>query len=92
MVVADDGLHSLREADDEHGEQDKNAVDDAVGPDSQVSPMVRKLPVDGDGDRAAADVYQAGSQPDGQDAGDDGLAQLPDAAAEVDRAGRIGKV
>lgn len=53
--------------------------------------MVRKLPVDGDGDRAAADVYQAGSHPDGQDAGDDGLVQLPDAAAEVDRAGRIGK-
>lgn len=38
--------------------------------------MVRKLPVDGDGDRAAADVYQAGSHPDGQDAGDDGLVQL----------------
>lgn len=54
--------------------------------------MIRKLPVDGDGDRAAADVYQAGSHPDGQDAGDDGLAQLPDAAAEVDRASRIGKV
>lgn len=38
VVVADDGLHSLSEADDEHGEQDKNAVDDAVGPDGQVPP------------------------------------------------------
>ena len=92
VVVADDGLHALREADDEHGEQDENAVDDAVSADSQVPPVVRKLPVDGDGDRAAAYVYQARSHADGQDAGDDGLAQFPDAAAEVDRAGRVREV
>ena len=89
VIVADDGLHALREADDEHREQDENPVDDAEGAYGQVPAVVRKLPVDGNGHRAAAHVHQARSQSDGQDAGDDGFFQVPDAAAEMDGAGFI---
>ena len=71
VVVSDDGLHSLVESHDEHGEEHHDAVDDAVGSYCEVASMGVEGFVDDDDDEACAGVEYEWCHSDGYDAFDD---------------------
>ncbi len=84
VVVADNGLHPLGDADDEHDEEEQDAIDDAIGTNGQVSPSAHEAAVDDDGDSTGTGVHQEGGHADGDDGQDDAPAKAVDSRAKVD--------
>ena len=92
QVIARDGLQPLRNAHHDHGYAEQHAVHDAVGPHAHGAFIAQELGVEDDNHQAAAEVHEAGRQPQQADAPHDGPAELPHVPAEVDDAAPVQKV
>ena len=83
-VVADDGLHAHGQAHDNHQVEHQEAVDDAVGADGHVAPVVAQGVVDDDDDDAGRHVHQEGGHADGEDVAHDAPLQMQEASLQAD--------
>ena len=67
VVVADDGLHALTDADDEKSEERSERDEDARGGDCGVSAIGEKTLVDEHVDETRGGIDERGSRADGDD-------------------------
>ena len=84
-VVSDNRLHALDESEDNHYEEEEDAVDDSIGSDGHVSAVLEQLVVAQENHQTAARIDQEGAEADGQRLPHDVGLERIDAAAQVEQ-------
>ena len=82
-VEAGDGLHALTDAQHDHDEEERDAVDDAVGRNRHVAAVTGQTLVDEDDHEAGAELHGEGRHADAEDALHDALPQSVDARMQM---------
>ena len=84
VVVPRNGLHALVEADDNHHDEENQAVADAVGTHRHVTTVLRHAARDENRDHASTEVDEKGRQADDERFAHDACVGVENVAAQVD--------
>ena len=83
VVVADEGLDALVQPDDNHDDERRDAVDDAVSPDGQVAAVAQQLHVDEHHHEAQRQMHTEGREAEAEDGLHDAGLQAEASPAEA---------
>ena len=91
VVVAGNGLHTLIESHDNHGEEEEPTVVAAIGTHGKVAAILHHTSINKEHDEAGTGIHQEWRETYREDAAHDARAELPSVAPEEDDFRRTGE-